>query len=195
MTSENFNSLVELTIANDLANPLSGRHAARWARIREIDSRLKSISAANTPLYKSRRRATPGTVPYNETEEWKTLVHEGTLLEAVEREHALNQDWPIWQDGQHFRYLDAAGNIREGEVIWFDLDLGTIHCSTWPLHDFAGYINQNGARTIETIFVQQIHDATQREEEIEAAKKAAATERTLIEERSRLPLFADQLMS
>src|SRR6185503_5665433 len=113
---EAFNKLVDEVIESELSHPCAGRHATRWARIKEVDDQLKAINAAN-----AHKKLSKHEIPYHETDEWKRLVHEGTLLEEIERTQAINSEWPIWQAGQHFRYLED-GSIRQGEVITFDLD-------------------------------------------------------------------------
>lgn len=187
-----FDQAVAAMLSEEAASPVPGRHAARWARIFEINAHLKTIASAN-PYKGRRRRAAPGTIPHDQTKEWKSLVSEGLLLETVEREQALDADWPIWQDGQHFKYLGANDTIREGEVIWFDLEAETVDCTTWPLHDFAGYINQPGVRTRETISVHQIGAAERKEEELKTQRSLAAAMQALAEQRERLPLLALQL--
>jgi len=187
---EAFNKLVDETIQSELANPLADRHRTRWARINEIDAILKSIVALNPP---SRRKPQKSEISYHETAEWKALVYEGTLLEAIERTNALELDWPIWQAGQHFHYLETDGSIREGEVITFDTDAETIECSTWPLHDFHGYVNSEGSRKLQVITRTQIEDAERREQEHELALKKEAALAQLSKEQERLPLFATQL--
>lgn len=187
---EAFDKLVDETIQSELANPVADRHRIRWARISEIDTILKSIVALNPP---TRRKPRTDEIPYHETAEWKALVYEGTLLETIERTNALELDWPIWQAGQHFHYLETDGSIREGEVVTFDTDAQTIECSTWPLHDFHGYVNAEGSRQLQVITRKQIDDADRIEEEIELTKKQEAALVQLSKEQERLPLFATQL--
>ena len=179
-------------IAEEAATPSPRRHALRWARIHEINAHLKAVAAAN-PYKSRRRRVDPDIIPYYQTEEWKTLVAEALLLETIEGQQALDANWPICQDGEHFTYLDGNETLREGEVIWFDLDAETIHCTTWPLHDFSGYTKQPGARRPEIISVHQIYAGERKEEELETQRSLAAAVQALADQRERLPLLALQL--
>src|SRR6185369_17593314 len=129
--------IIEAAIAEEHENPRPGIHAERWARIRELDRQLKEISNANLQSEKPSKQLSP----YHETDEWKALVRESILLTSIETGQALERVWPIWQEHQHFLYLDETNELRQGEVITFDLDNNTIECTTWPRFDFHGYVN------------------------------------------------------
>ncbi len=190
---EAFDKLVNDTVEAETLSPLQGRHRQRWLRIKEIDTALKAITA----LHAGRKQAKHET-PYHETDEWKALVYEGNLLEEIERTYALQRDWPVWQEGQHFTYLDTSNNeesLREGEVISFDLEADTIECSTWPLHDFHGYVGSPGSRKFHTVTIAQIDAAVTFQERLEAARRHEQAQINLVKDKERLPLFADQMVS
>lgn len=178
--------IVEATIAEERENPRPGIHAERWARIIQLDHLLKEIAATNLQTKKPSKHLPP----YHETDEWKALVRESELLTSIETGQALEQDWPIWQEGQHFLYLDQTNELREGEVITFDLDNNTVECTTWPRFDFHGYVNAPGARQHSTISIQQLYDADKRLEEIENERKRLAEIADLERQRATLPLLA-----
>lgn len=181
---EAFNKLVDQAIEDEMAHPCPGRHVARWARIKEIDQQLKAINAAN-----AHKKVSKHEIPYHETDEWKQLVHEGTLLEEIERTQAMNNHWPIWQRHQHFLYLDANNELRQAEVITFNLEIDTIECTSWPRFDFQGYVSA-AARQAATVSIQQLYDAERRLAEIEIERERLAATADLERQRTSLPLLA-----
>lgn len=180
---------VKQLVANEIAHPCPGRHRDRWARIKEIEANLNECWKDKPQDRKSKKT----TAPFYETTEWKALSAELRHLLSIERTHALSRNWPIWQQHQHCRYLDANGTLREAEVISFDLDNDTIECTTWELHDILGYLNAQGRRTPATITVKQIYDAIQREKADQLARNEQQRALKIDAERQSLPLFAAQI--
>jgi hypothetical protein len=101
----------------------------------------------------------------------------------------MHNDWPIWQEHQHFIYLDSNNELRQAEVISFDLDNDTIECTSWPRFDFQGYVNA-AARQAATVSIQQLYDAEKRLEEIENERERLAAIADLERQRATLPLLA-----
>lgn len=186
---EEIDRVAETTVIEERQNPRPGIHAERWNRIKELDRLLKEIVASNT----QNKKASKHLPPYNETDEWKALVYESEVLTSIETAHALDRDWPIWQEGQHFLYLDSHNELREGEVDSFNVDEKTIECTTWPRFDFHGYVNAPGARESAIIKIQQLHDAEKRLEELNEEQRRVAAAADLERQRNCLPLLADLL--
>ena len=186
---EEIDRVAEATVIEERQDPLPGIHAERWNRIKELDRRLKEIVTSNT----QNKKASKHLPPYDETVEWKALVYESELLTSIETAHALARDWLVWQEGQHFLYLDSHNQLREGEVDSFDVDEETIECTSWPRFDFHGYVNAPGARESSTIKIQQLHDAEKRLEELDEEHKRLAAAADLERQRNCLPLLASLL--
>src|SRR5581483_165334 len=174
-------------IAEEEAHPLHGRHFARWTRIKEIHQQCDELWK-----YKPERKRQKGEPEFYETVEWKLLTDELKLLHSIERTQAASAGWPIWQRGQHFKYVDKHQTLREGEVRAFDLDNDTIECSTWALNDFLGYVTTKD-RLLCTIRLEQIYEGIKREQELEQERIRAKEESRLAAERNRHPLFANQI--
>jgi hypothetical protein len=170
------------------ANPLPGRHVARWARIKEIQTDLKSRAALEAAALPKKRKPT-----FDQSPEWETLATELRALHDIERTHALAANWPIWQSHQHCDYLNEHGTLRQAEVIAFDLDTGTIECSTWEPNDILGYLGVEGKRLLTTITPQQIHAAEDYKQAARASRREQDAAASLLSEQTRLPLFAEQL--
>lgn len=178
---------VRRVIAEEEAHPLQGRHAARWARIKEIHRQIDELWK-----YKPERKQQKGEPHFYETVEWKLLTDELKLLHSIERTQAANAGWPIWQRGQHFKYVDKDSTLREGEVLAFNLDDETIECSTWNLNDFLGYVKTSD-RKLCTISLKQIYDGIEQQERLETDRLKEQELSRLAAERARHPLFASQI--
>jgi|SRR5215831_8340588 len=177
---------VEAALEQERLNPLPGRHQQRWDRIYALDNELRKMTTANLRQTKPSKELPP----YKETPEWKALVYEYTYLDRLECAQACEQDWPIWQRRQHFVYLTHDDQLREAEVIRFDLDNNTIDCTTWPRFNFQGYLNAPGARQPAVLDIQQLYAAQDRLEELAAEKRRLNEIAELERERTSLPLFA-----
>ncbi len=139
----------------------------RWQRIAEIHAWLNATWRAASALPKPKKSAPR--VPYYETPEYVAVVDEYRALHNIERSAAIEADWPIWQEGQHFTYLALDGTLRSGGVIAFDRDAMTVDTHTWPFEDVCAGC-RTGEHPHETVTVAQIVAGEQRRDEMEAER-------------------------
>lgn len=122
---------VRAQVLAELENVVPGRHRARWRRIHELKAELDALWQAHPP----KRRGGLGN-PVSDSPERQVLVVEYAWLKSVEREFAIVMDWPVWQEGQHFRFFwPPDGRVWWGSVVSIDIEDDTLLAMAWNEDD------------------------------------------------------------
>jgi hypothetical protein len=130
--------------------------AQRWARIAELHAAMRAAWAAESSRQEKRRNKgamEKSRVAVYDTPEYIAIVEEYRALEDIERTAAIEADWPVWQEHQHFTFLHSdCVTLGEGEVLAFDRDAMT--ASTWPMDGVCASLR--GGKPVEIVTVAQI---------------------------------------
>lgn len=125
-----FNAAVDDRVEYDREHPDPDRSRLRWARIKALRQEWRA-GWQNEQGKKFKK----GELRWFDTFEGHAVASESHWLHAIERTTALWADWPVWQEGQHFKWLTPAGVLMEGEVVSFDTWTGLIECHFWGEDD------------------------------------------------------------
>lgn len=137
-------AIIAVQVADDLAHPQPGRSAARWRRAEAL------IEEWHLLFRLPRGKDDPE--PW-ERPEGAAIARELAFLHDVERETAYALGWPVWQERQHFEFIDPAdGVLKSGDVRSLDLDAGTVLAgAVWPY-------NESGGTGYDYMCPTQLHD-------------------------------------